>query len=321
MSYTFQARDESNAWASGAVARDWGDTVNLQVIASGTDVIRSVTVDNPSTSHPEIATLTAPAVTISGGVATASITLPSMPSGLTSDDGGAYRLRARVNAGLASEADVFIIVGDINAAGVVPLCYGETTDRSATHGYVGVINDAMASQSALSDGEVTTEKLADEAVTADKIADETITAAKLVEPCITAAKIDTGAVTADKIATGAVTVNKIGAGAVTSAKLATGAALHAAGRVTYSGGNPALDAGALGVSGIADTATGVVTVTLSSAVANADKMIVHIMLEEGSSTVTDSVTVTSTTVFVVRTRAIAGGLAEFGFRFAVMVWP
>ena len=90
------------------------------------------------------------------------------------------------------------------------------------------------------------------------------------------------------------------------------------GRVTFAGGTPTLAQSWGIVASIADTAEGVVTVTLGTASANTTGIMVAGMVENSTASVGLTYTVTDTTTVVIRLRDRASeDLTDVNFSFAV----
>lgn len=82
---------------------------------------------------------TLPTITTTG-FGTAQFAMVADPGG---GRGRGFLLQTIVNYGETTQAISTCIIGSVGTAGVVPLCPGETTERSANSGWVGIINDAL----------------------------------------------------------------------------------------------------------------------------------------------------------------------------------
>lgn len=123
----------------------YNSTVNLALV-SLTDV-RTISWSIASTSK---AGVTAPTITPGGSPtgATASFTMPADPGdGL----GRSFIVQCTV-AGAGTTATHRMVVGAANDAGILPICVDETTERNATHGWSGRLNEALAASGGGSGG-------------------------------------------------------------------------------------------------------------------------------------------------------------------------
>lgn len=107
-------------------------------------------------------TLVNPTITPGGSPVGITATF-TMPAGT----GQGYLVQCVVNGGVDDEGVVQdsltkrAVIGVINGNGVVPLCNGETTERSAVYGYVEVLNAGLggSGSASIADGSVTFAKL------------------------------------------------------------------------------------------------------------------------------------------------------------------
>jgi hypothetical protein len=134
-----------------------GATVTLALVSiTGVRTIVWSIVGNDS--HTRVNPTITPAGSPLG--ATATFTMPA-------GTGQGYRVQCQVNGGVDDEGTYqpqltkTAIVGVINAAGFVPFCSGETTERNATYGYTEQLNllANAGGTSGLADHSVTTAKI------------------------------------------------------------------------------------------------------------------------------------------------------------------
>lgn len=119
----------------------YGDTVTcvLQSITGANSIVWEVL----TVSHEGMAT---PDLELSGTPSgqTATFTMVSDPGG---GEGRSVVIRCTVRDSGGAVYRESALVGVQNGAGLVPLCPGETTERSSSHGYVGPLNTALAAGS------------------------------------------------------------------------------------------------------------------------------------------------------------------------------
>ena len=112
----------------------YGSTVTLTLVST-TDVTEAtfafLSSNTGGTSFPTISRI---------GLGEASFIMPADPGG---GAGAGYLLQTIVNPGQSSQSISSRIVGHVSSLGVVPLCPGETTERSASLGWLAALKTAV----------------------------------------------------------------------------------------------------------------------------------------------------------------------------------
>src|SRR5574343_442869 len=120
------------------VLTTWGGTVNLALVSTA-----GVTTISWSVESTSSAVITSPTITPAGSPsgATASFTFVDLSASVNGWRGGSVVVKCTINAGTSTESTTRAVVG---VGRFLPGCPGEEYARSATYGWGGALNLAVA---------------------------------------------------------------------------------------------------------------------------------------------------------------------------------